>query len=68
MHRRSFVTALSLGSGTLCALPAMAQTAWADRHSWQPDGLGYRARIGLLTPHDDMVPESELGRVPAHCG
>ena len=27
---------------------------------WQPDGLGYRARIGLLTPNDDAVPESEF--------
>jgi maleate isomerase len=28
--------------------------------SWQPDGLGYRARIGLLTTNDDAVPESEF--------
>jgi maleate isomerase len=27
---------------------------------WKPDGLGYRARIGLLTPNDDAVPESEF--------
>ena len=60
MNRRSFLTALSLGSGTWCALPAMAQTAGGDRHSWQPDGLGYRTHIGLLTPHDDAVPESAL--------
>jgi len=25
-----------------------------------PDGLGHRARIGLLTPNDDAVPESEF--------
>jgi maleate isomerase len=25
-----------------------------------PDGLGYRARIGRLTPNDDAVPESEF--------
>ena len=60
MHRRSFLTTLGLGSGTLCALPAIAQTAGSDRHSWQPDGLGYRARIGLLTSNDDAVPESEF--------
>jgi maleate isomerase len=60
MHRRSFLTTLGLGSGTLCALPAIVQTAGSDRHSWQPDGLGYRARIGLLTPNDDAVPESEF--------
>jgi hypothetical protein len=44
----------------LFALPAIAETAGSDRHSWQPDGLGYRARISLLPPNDDAVPESEL--------
>jgi maleate isomerase len=38
----------------------MAEPAASDRRSWQPDGLGYRARIGLLTPNDDAVPESEF--------
>jgi maleate isomerase len=47
MTRRGFLTALSLASGTLFS-------------GWQPDGLGYRARIGLLTPNDDAVPESEF--------
>jgi hypothetical protein len=41
MHRRNFLTALSLGSGTWCPLPAIAQTAGVDRHSWQPDGLRF---------------------------
>ncbi len=27
---------------------------------WQPDGAGSRARIGVLTPHLDPVPESEF--------
>jgi maleate isomerase len=27
---------------------------------WQPDGAGWRARIGVLTPHFDTVPESEF--------
>jgi maleate isomerase len=27
---------------------------------WQPDGAGWRARIGVLTPHADPVPESEF--------
>ena len=60
MDRRDFLTALSLGSGTLVSLPAIAETAGSDRKSWRPDGLGYRARIGLLTPNDDAVPESEF--------
>lgn len=28
--------------------------------NWMPDGAGTRARIGLLTPHLDAVPESEF--------
>jgi hypothetical protein len=28
--------------------------------SWQSDGAGALARIGVLTPHFDPVPESEL--------
>ena len=27
---------------------------------WRPDGAGWRARIGLLTPHFDPVPETEF--------
>ncbi|HSR72635.1 MAG TPA: hypothetical protein VLL72_09675, partial [Kiloniellales bacterium] len=27
---------------------------------WMPDGAGTRARIGVLTPHLDAVPESEF--------
>ncbi len=27
---------------------------------WQPDGWGFRARIGVLTPHADIGPESEF--------
>ena len=27
---------------------------------WQPDGWGFRARLGLLVPHADVGPESEL--------
>jgi maleate isomerase len=32
----------------------------ASRSVWAPDGAGWRARIGVLTPDDDTVPESEL--------
>jgi maleate cis-trans isomerase len=60
MYRRSFLTAIGLGSGALFSLAAAAEAAGSDRKSWQPDGLGYRARIGLLTPNDDAVPESEF--------
>jgi maleate isomerase len=60
MYRRSFLSAIGLGSGALFSLAAPAEAAGSDRKSWQPDGLGYRARIGLLTPNDDAVPESEF--------
>jgi maleate isomerase len=60
MIRRDFLTALSLGSGALLPFPAIAKTVGPDGNGWQSDGLGYRARIGLLTPNDDAVPESEL--------
>jgi maleate isomerase len=31
----------------------------ASRSTWAPDGAGWRARIGMLSPDDDTVPESE---------
>ena len=60
MTRRNFLSAVSLGSGALFSSPAIAKSALLNGNSWQPDGLGYRARIGLLTPNDDAVPESEF--------
>jgi maleate isomerase len=44
----------------LFSLPVIAKTVGPARINWQPDGLGFRARIGLLTPDDDAVPESEF--------
>lgn len=40
---------------------------------WQPDGWGSRARVGVLTPHNDIVPEGEFeamapGGVSIHVG
>jgi maleate isomerase len=32
----------------------------AEDSMWQPDGWGWRARIGVLTPHADIGPESEF--------
>ena len=60
MNRRNFITALSLGSETLLSPPASTKIAGSDRNAWQPDGSGWRARIGVLTPHFDPVPESEF--------
>lgn len=30
------------------------------RGPWQPDGFGWQARIGVIVPHADLVPEAEL--------
>ena len=59
MKRRQFITLAGTGAiGTpaffSCPLPA------AQRSRWQPDGVGSLARIGVLTPDDDPVPESEM--------
>jgi maleate isomerase len=31
-----------------------------NMRTWKPDGAGWRTRIGVLTPDDDTVPESEF--------
>jgi maleate isomerase len=31
-----------------------------DRKVWAPDGAGWRAQIGLVTPDNDPIPESEF--------
>lgn len=57
MRRRQFLSAaLSTAAGSL----AMPSTADAQSPSWQPDGAGTIARLGLLTPDFDPAPESEL--------
>jgi maleate isomerase len=60
MNRRDFLSTLGLGSGTLLSLPEALRAAQSDRSTWQSDGSGWRARIGVLTPHFDPVPESEF--------
>jgi maleate isomerase len=42
-------------------LPATASTDHTERQvDWRPDGWDTSVRIGLLTPHADVGPESEL--------
>jgi maleate isomerase len=50
MKRRDFITLAGVG-----AIGAPAQSS-----PWRPDGVGSLARIGVLTPHFDPVPESEM--------
>jgi hypothetical protein len=60
MNRRSLLAAFSLGSGCFLSLPAIARTLSPRRRGSEPDGSGWRARIGVLTRDDDAVPESEF--------
>jgi maleate isomerase len=60
MDRRSALATLSLAAASVLSLPAIAKTAPPSRKGWKPDGSGWRARIGVLTPDDDTIPESEF--------
>lgn len=58
--RRLLMT--SIGAGILagaagCASPNAMQP---KRPAWRPDGKGTLARFGVLTPHFDPVPETEI--------
>jgi maleate isomerase len=59
MKRRQFITlagVAAMGTPALLSHPLPA----TKRSRWQPDGVGSVARIGVLTPDDDPVPESEM--------
>ena len=60
LGRRTLITSLGVLPAYLLSPRAIAKTAASDRTTWQPDGAGWRARIGLLAPDDDTVPESEF--------
>ena len=55
MRRRRAVSLIGGGALGLRAAPSLARNP-----QWQPDGLGSVARIGVLTPAFDPVPESEM--------
>ena len=58
MKRRQFFGLTAVGAATL--LPSRPSPLAAAPHpAWQRDGVGSIARIGLLTPAFDPVPESE---------
>jgi len=58
MKRRHFITLGfgAIGTSAFCS----DQLRAAQRTQWQPDGAGSLARIGVLTPDFDPVPESEM--------
>lgn len=59
MNRRRFLGLTGLA--TLGAQPVLTTPVHAAASSrWQPDGAGSIARIGVLTPDYDPVPESEM--------
>src|SRR5262245_11152741 len=58
MKRRQFFGVTAVGAATM--LPCRSSPlAAAPQPQWQHDGVGSIARIGLLTPAFDPVPESE---------
>ena len=59
MKRREFVSVAALAAiGT--PLVRSTELTGTEHAEWQPDGVGSLARIGVLTPDDDPVPESEM--------
>ena len=60
MKRRHFINLAGVGAIGTTALSSYPLPAVAQNTRWQPDGAGSRARIGVLTPDFDPVPESEM--------
>jgi len=60
MKRRRFVTLAGVAGMVSPTLPSRPLPPTKPSR-WQPDGVASIARIGVLTPDDDPVPESELG-------
>jgi len=55
INRREF-----LASTAIAMVGPRAVAASEREERWEPDGVGSLARIGVLTPDDDPVPESEM--------
>jgi len=58
MQRRALLRTATLAAVTPFVPAARASTT--QEPEWQPDGRGARARLGVLTPDFDPVPESEI--------
>ena len=59
LQRRS-TPAVQGEDGGLIAQPEDSKCLQTEGTVWQPDGWSWRARIGILTPHADIGPESEF--------
>ena len=65
MQRRQFITVVGIAALETKSL-ASATLATSENPSWQPDGVGSVARMGVLTPDFDPVPESEMWAMAPH--
>lgn len=65
MQRRQFLTLAGVAAIETQGI-ASATLAASERSTWQPDGVGSLARIGVLTPDFDPVPESEMWAMAPH--
>jgi maleate isomerase len=65
MKRRRFIT-LGAAAGIGAPLLRSSASRTAQGPEWRPDGLGSVARIGVLTPDFDPVPESEMSAMAPH--
>ena len=57
IDRRSLLAAIGMASGCFMSLPTIATTFTPSRKTWEPDGSGARARIGVIA-----ALEEDLGR------
>lgn len=65
MKRRHFIT-LGAAAGVGAPLFRSSASRAAQGPEWRPDGLGSVARIGVLMPDFDPVPESEMSAMAPH--
>jgi maleate isomerase len=59
MNRRTLLRTAALSAFAAPLLPER-RVSTQQRARWQSDGVGSRARIGVLTPDFDPVPETEI--------
>jgi len=64
MDRRRFIGLT--GIAVTAASTVRSDPSSATGVRWQPDGVGSLARIGILTPDFDPVPESEFWAMAPH--
>jgi len=64
MDRRRFIALTRIAATAAPVVRSGPSLATGTR--WQPDGVGSLARIGILTPDFDPVPESEIWAMAPH--